>query len=121
VSETSVISKFSNVLISPQRVSPDIELLSHIPSQHVPTHVWNLRNTLLQRACGGVITEQRQIDSLKSYLHRQLPAIFGESTLSSDVDMTQDIDFSSLTWTVRCEICNYVRERVISRRQSRSG
>jgi mediator of RNA polymerase II transcription subunit 12 len=120
VSGTSIISNRSNALMPPQRVFPDIELLSHIPSRRLPSHVWNLRNTLLQRACGGVASEQRLIDNLKSYLQRQLPSIFGTSTPLPDVEMTQDIDFSNLTWTVRCEICNYVRERVASRVQSRS-
>lgn len=95
-----------------QNVPGDVELLAHIPSTGLPGHVWNLRNTLLERAGSSVASETRLINNLKCYIQRQIPNMCGIAETSTDIEMTEEIDFSSLSWTVRSEISLYVRDAI---------
>jgi mediator of RNA polymerase II transcription subunit 12 len=90
-------------------VTGDIELLSHIPSCRLPDHIWNLRNTLLARAGFSSADESRDIQHIKASLQHRFPHIFTETNTNDDAEMTDDIDFSRLSWTIKSEIGQWIR------------
>lgn len=100
-------------------VPVEVDLLAHIPSSHLPGHMWNLRNTLLSRVGFSVSREESQIRQLKMHIRRRLshifPFVYGE-----DAEVTEDVDFSSLTWTVRMNIGQWIRDHVASHVQRSS-
>ncbi|PGH09502.1 hypothetical protein GX51_00607 [Blastomyces parvus] len=103
----------SNVSGGPQKHIPgDIGLLGHLPSCRLPGHIWNLRNTLLSRTGISVAIERATIQRIKDSVRRRLPNMFPEVPPDGDAEMTDDVDFSSLSWTVRSEIGNWVRDQV---------
>ena len=107
--------------IAAQHVPGDVELLAHIPSKRLPDHVWNLRNTLLERAGSSIVFESQLIDNLKCNIQRQIPELCSAVETSMDVAMTEEIDFSSLSWTVRSEISQYLRDTVAAQSDGKSG
>ncbi|EEQ90847.2 hypothetical protein RJZ56_002888 [Blastomyces dermatitidis] len=105
----------SNVLGCPQMHIPgDIGLLGHLPSSRLPNHIWNLRNTLLSRTGFLVALEVDTIQRIKASVRRRLPNMFPKAPPEGDAEMTDDVDFSSLSWTVRSEIGNWIRDQVAS-------
>ena len=67
---------------------------------------------LLERTGYSIAAEVQLVDRIKRHLQRRLPGIFNPDGMSIDEDVTSDIDFDSLNWTVRSEISYYVREHV---------
>ncbi|PGH26686.1 hypothetical protein AJ80_01632 [Polytolypa hystricis UAMH7299] len=104
----------SKVLVGQTNGSTDVELLCHIPLCRLPEHVWNLRNTLLARTGYSVSGETRHTQLIKSFLKRRLPEIFSEDGGSEDHDMTDDINFATLSWTVKSHIGQWLRDHVAS-------
>ncbi|PGG98881.1 hypothetical protein AJ79_08757 [Helicocarpus griseus UAMH5409] len=103
----------SNVSSSEQRHIPgDIGLLGHLPSRRLPSHIWNLRNTLFSRAGFSVAAESDAIQQAKASIRRRLPNMFAESSPDGDAEMTDDVDLTSFTWTVRSELGQWLRDQV---------
>ena len=67
---------------------------------------------LLGRTGYSIAAEVQLVDRIKGHLQRRLPGLFNPNGMSIDGDITSDIDFDSLNWTVRSEISYYVREHV---------
>ncbi|KAK2878232.1 hypothetical protein FQN49_001033, partial [Arthroderma sp. PD_2] len=98
---------------SDQCLTADVRLLQHIPSNRLPEHIWNLRNTLLARAGVSVDDETRQILQIKAKFLQRYPDIFTEKAGTSHVEtMDADVDWVNLTWTVKSEVSHWVREQV---------
>ncbi|OJD27562.1 hypothetical protein ACJ73_01041 [Blastomyces percursus] len=105
----------SNVLGCLQMHIPgDIGLLGHLPSSRLPSHIWNLRNTLLSRTGFSVALEVDTIQHIKASVRRRLPNMFPKAPPEGDAEMADDVDFSSLSWTVRSDIGNWIRDQVAS-------
>ncbi|KDB21210.1 hypothetical protein H109_06874 [Trichophyton interdigitale MR816] len=98
---------------SDQYLTADVELLRHLPSGRLPEHIWNLRNTLLSRAGVSVDAEARQIRQIKIDLLQRHSDIFVGHVGTTDTEMMDgDIDWASLSWTVKSEISHWIREQV---------
>ncbi|EGC47827.1 RNA polymerase II mediator complex component Srb8 [Histoplasma capsulatum var. duboisii H88] len=95
-------------------VSADIGLLGHLPPHRLPSHIWNLRNTLLSRTGFSVALENATIQLIKASVRRRLPHMFPMLSIDGDAEMTDDVDLTSLSWTVRSEIGNWIRDQVAS-------
>ncbi|PGH28586.1 hypothetical protein GX50_08679 [[Emmonsia] crescens] len=91
-----------------------IELLGHLPSGRLPSHIWNLRNTLLSRTGFSVALEGDIIQRIKASVRRRLPNVFPKLPADRDAEMTDDVNLASLSWTVRSEIGNWIRDQVAS-------
>ncbi|WEW57508.1 RNA polymerase II mediator complex subunit [Emydomyces testavorans] len=117
-SQSFAVSKYLQWLMARGAVSndkpmhPDVELLTHLPHRRLPSHVWNLRNTLLTRAGFSVDSEIQQTSSIKYSIHRQLPEFITKLTSSDDMHLSPTTDFSNLTWTIKDEIGHWIREHV---------
>ncbi|ODH15604.1 hypothetical protein ACO22_06425 [Paracoccidioides brasiliensis] len=121
-SQTFSVSKYLQWLIArgalsrvsenKERMPGDIGLLSNLPSCRLPGHVWNLRNTLLSRTGFQVDLESEIIEVVKQSIQRRLPTMFPEVRTDADVQMTDDLDLSAGTWTVKCEIGQWLRDVV---------
>ncbi|EZF70648.1 hypothetical protein H105_07096 [Trichophyton soudanense CBS 452.61] len=99
--------------MSGQYLTADVELLRHLPSSRLPEHIWNLRNTLLSRAGVSVDAEARQIRQIKTDLLQRHSDIFVGHVGTIDTEMMDgDIDWASLSWTVKSEISHWIREQV---------
>ncbi|QSS58957.1 hypothetical protein I7I51_08387 [Histoplasma capsulatum] len=97
-----------------RHVSADIGLLGHLPPHRLPSHIWNLRNTLLSRTGFSVALENDTIQLIKASVRRRLPHMFPMLSIDGDAEMTDDVDLTSLSWTVRSEIGNWIRNQVAS-------
>ncbi|KAK2783012.1 RNA polymerase II mediator complex subunit [Emmonsiellopsis sp. PD_33] len=107
-----VVSNVSR--LEQKHISGDIELLAHLPTSRLPSHISNLRNTLLSRTGFSIAGESTTVQQIKASLRRRLPNMFTESSSDGDSEMTDDIDFPALTWTVRSEIGTWIRDQVAS-------
>lgn len=92
-------------------MTADIELLFHIPARRLPTHVWNLRNTLFTRTGFHVSTEEVNIQFIKAFVQERLPQVFPQ-TIRVNSDPSDNLSFAGLTWTIRSEISQWVRDNV---------
>ncbi|OAX81386.1 hypothetical protein ACJ72_04276 [Emergomyces africanus] len=105
----------SNISEFPQKnVSGDIGLLGHLPACRLPNHIWSLRNTLLSRTGFSVTIEDDTIQRIKASVRRRLPNMFPQLSPNWDAEMTDDVDLASLSWTVKSEIGNWIRDQVAS-------
>lgn len=103
-----------NMASSGKTPSGDIQLLAQLPASRLPEHLWSLRNTLLTRAGFSVEGEARSVQLVKDFLRAGLPSTFYENEVEGDIEMSDDIDLSSLSWTVKSEIGQWIRQGVAS-------
>ncbi|EEP75612.1 predicted protein [Uncinocarpus reesii 1704] len=96
---------------------PNVELLVHLPSRRLPSHVWNLRNTLLTRAGFSINTERQQTLSIKSNIYCQLSDVITKPVPGDSVEVSPPINLSSLGWTIKSEIGQWIREHVMLHRK----
>ena len=80
----------------------------------MPQHIWNLRNTLLTRTGFSIVSEVEQINYMKNQLASQLSDILPGASVDNDVVMADHLDFHSLTWTVKSELAQWIRENFTS-------
>lgn len=103
-----------NMASSGDTPSGDISLLAHLPASRLPEHLQSLRNTLLTRAGFSISGEVQRVQQVKISLRGGLPPIFYEDETGDDVEMSDDIDLSSVGWTVKSEIGQWIRQGVAS-------
>lgn len=96
-------------LIVPQGMSADIGLLAQLPTNRLPEHVCNLRNTLFSRLGFSASQETLTIAAAKANISRRLPKVF---EYRADGVMPCDLSPSDLTWAMRAEIGQWVRRGV---------
>lgn len=103
-----------NMASSGNTPSGDISLLAHLPASRLPEHLWSLRNTLLTRAGLSVSGEVQSVQQVKVSLRGGLPPIFYEDETGGDTEMSDEVELSSLSWTVKSEIGQWIRQGVAS-------
>lgn len=110
-SKVRIVSRriWTHFLMNSQGMSRAIGLIAQIPTSHLPEHVYNLRNMLLARAGISTSEEAATITAVKLAISRRLPRVF---EFKADDVMPLDLSQSSLTWSVKAEIGQWVRRGV---------
>ena len=98
----------------------DVRLLLELPLQDLPSHVLNLRQTLLSTLGVPAQQETYTVNIMKAKLTEQIPDFFPiqNATVSS---AELDVDHGLLSQTVTCAIARWIRQSLILRLQARSG
>ncbi|KMU84458.1 hypothetical protein CIHG_02243 [Coccidioides immitis H538.4] len=91
---------------------PTVQLLAHLPRRKLPSHVWNLRNTLLTKAGFLLSSENQQILNTKRYIHHRLPEVITKPIAGDNEGLFTPSDLSNLNWTIKSEIGHWIREHV---------
>lgn len=94
----------------------EVRLLAELPLHGVPTHLLNLRRTLLRRVGYSTEKEQETLSRAKSALSGLASEILTcDGNLESNVDMKPD---SAVTWasglsrTIKTELSRWIREQL---------
>lgn len=94
----------------------EVRLLAELPLRGLPTHLLNLRHTLLRRIGYSTEEERRTISRVKSTLAVLAPEILScNGSAECDVGMKPD---SAVTWasglsrTIKSELSGWIHEQV---------
>ena len=94
----------------------DVSLLFELPLQGLASHVLNLRESLLSSLGVSHEHESNMVHTLKAKLADQIPDFFSpQNTTQSFV--TSDIEFSTLSQTIKSSIARWIRQTLILRLQ----
>lgn len=92
-----------------QAIKGYVGLLAHLPTNRLPEHVRNLRNTLMTRFGLSASEEVLMVQAAKASISHRLPNIFGSNPGDA---VYQDLSKLNLTWAVKSEIGQWIRRGV---------
>ena len=94
----------------------DVSLLFELPLQDLASHVLNLRQTLLSSLGVSHEHESNMVHTVKARLADQIPDFFPpQNTTQSSA--TSDIEYSTLSQTIKSSIARWIRQTLILRLQ----
>ncbi|ORY11541.1 hypothetical protein BCR34DRAFT_484023 [Clohesyomyces aquaticus] len=83
-----------------------LRLITEIPLTGLSEQIQNLRATLLHGTAYSTELEDQQIDDAQSFIQRRIPDLFDESEY---VDLSVEVNFASISSTVRLELGIWIR------------
>ena len=97
----------------------DVSLLFELPLQGLASHVLNLRQTLLSSLGVNHEHETNMVHTVKAKLADQIPDFFPPQNATQS-SATSDIDYSTLSQTIKSSIARWIRQTLILRLQVRN-
>ena len=95
----------------------EVSLLFELPLQGLASHVLNLRQTLMSSLGVSHEHESNMVSTVKAKLADQIPDFFPPQDATNSY-ATSDIDYSTLSQTIKSSVARWIRQTLILRLQT---